>query len=120
MTAVLIKDRLISNTPGTPHFSIFSGIFHRLDRSSGFAAKFRILSTFAQISQPKRARTVKKSILNPGTGGSNEKAVSRKRSAGRNVGGSGGIRCRHAAKGTCPRRRGHLDWLLCRSVHWNE
>src|SRR5258707_7320441 len=40
---------------------------------------------------------VKKSTLNPGTGGSNEKAISRERSTGRvGLGSAGGIRCRKA------------------------
>src|SRR5438552_18689498 len=40
---------------------------------------------------------VKKTTLNPGTGGSNEKAISRKRSACRvGLGGAGGLRCRYA------------------------
>src|SRR6516165_6281183 len=62
---------------------------------------------------------VKKSTLNPGTGGSNEKAISRKRSAGRvelgNAGGNG-CRTRTAATGTTAAARSglHLDRLLCR------
>src|SRR5262249_20394632 len=61
---------------------------------------------------------VKKSTLNPGTGGSNEKAISRKRSAGRvelgNAGGNG-CRTRTAATGTTAAARSglHLDRLLC-------
>src|SRR5919204_5825785 len=43
---------------------------------------------------------VKKSTSNPGTGGSNEKAISRKRSARRvELGNVGGIRCRKEAAG---------------------
>src|SRR3984893_14345831 len=47
---------------------------------------------------------VKKTTLNPGTGGSNEKAISRKRSARRvGLGDAGGIRCRYAG---CASTRG--------------
>src|ERR1700741_1292553 len=67
---------------------------------------------------------LKKSTLNPGTGGSNEKAVSRKRSAGRvGLGGAGGIRCRKAGAGIyAPATAGsglHLEWLLrrCKRGH---
>src|SRR5260221_6271671 len=62
---------------------------------------------------------VKKSTLNPGTGGSNEKAISRKRSA-RRVGlwSAGGIRCRKAGAGLCTSTAAasglHLERLLCR------
>src|SRR5215468_3525721 len=45
---------------------------------------------------------VKNSTLNPGTGGSHEKAISRKRSAGRvGLSGAGGIRCRQGGAGIC-------------------
>src|SRR5260370_13439914 len=45
---------------------------------------------------------VKKSTLNPGTGGSNEKAISRKRSARRvEPRDDGGIRCRQGGAGIC-------------------
>src|SRR5262245_24590152 len=62
---------------------------------------------------------VKKSTLNPGTGGSNEKAISRKRSTRRvELGSAGGIRCRKAGAGICTstaaRSRLHLERLLCR------
>src|SRR6516164_7594608 len=59
---------------------------------------------------------VKNSTLNPGTGGSNEKAISRKRSAGRvGLGGAGGIRCRTAGATAAAAGSGlHLDRLLCR------
>src|SRR5262249_38883896 len=44
---------------------------------------------------------VKKSTLNPGTGGSNEKAISRKRSAGRvGLGNAGGNGCRNRSAAT--------------------
>src|SRR5262245_21167940 len=61
---------------------------------------------------------VKKSTLNPGTGGSNEKAISRKRSAGRvGLGGAGGFRCRSGGAGiytTAAAGSGlHLERLLC-------
>src|SRR5262245_20537346 len=61
---------------------------------------------------------VKKSTLNPGTGGSNEKAISRKRSAGRvGLSGAGGIRCRKGGAGICTTAAAtsgiHLDRLLC-------
>src|SRR5262245_14651319 len=61
---------------------------------------------------------VKKSTLNPGTGGSNEKAISRKRSAGRvGLSGAGGIRCRQSGAGICTTAAAgsglHLDQLLC-------
>src|SRR5215471_15972271 len=64
---------------------------------------------------------VKKSTLNPGTGGSNEKAISRKRGAGRvGLRGDGGTRCRKGGAGTgiCATAAAgsglHLDRLLCR------
>src|SRR5262249_61980380 len=62
---------------------------------------------------------VKKSTLNPGTGGSNEKAISRKRSAGRvGLGGAGGFRCRQSGAGICTTAAAgsglHLDRLLYR------
>src|SRR6516165_2647113 len=61
---------------------------------------------------------VKNSTLNPGTGGSNEKAISRQRSAGRvGLGGAGGIRCRTAGAIYATAAAGsglHLDRLLCR------
>src|SRR5262249_58176988 len=83
-----------------------------------FCLKFGITPTVAETSQPKRARPGKESILNPGTGGSNEKAISRKRSAGR-VGLRGaGIRCRKAGAGICTTAAAasglHLDRLLYR------
>src|SRR6516165_139185 len=60
---------------------------------------------------------LKKSTLNPGTGGSNEKAVSRKRSAGcvglRGVRGNG-CRTQTAATAAAARSGLHLDRLLCR------
>src|SRR6516162_11325324 len=60
---------------------------------------------------------VKKSTLNPGTGGSNEKAISRKRSAGR-VGLRGvrgnGCRTQTAATAAAARSGLHLDRLLSR------
>src|SRR5262249_56238621 len=61
---------------------------------------------------------VKNSTLNPGTGGSNEKAISRKRSAGRvGLSGAGGIRCRKGGAGiytTAAAGSGlHLERLLC-------
>src|SRR6516162_4355577 len=61
---------------------------------------------------------VKKSTLNPGTGGSHEKAISRKRSAGRvGLRGAGGIRCRKGGAGiytTAAAGSGlHLDRLRC-------
>src|SRR5215471_13057449 len=62
---------------------------------------------------------VKNSTLNPGTGGSHEKAISRKRSAGRvGLSGAGGIRCRKGGAGiytTAAAGSGlHLDRLLYR------
>src|SRR5260221_6957277 len=62
---------------------------------------------------------VKKSTLNPGTGGSNEKVISRKRSTGRvGLGSASGIRCRKAGAGTgiCTAAASglHLERLLCR------
>src|SRR5262249_46827002 len=61
---------------------------------------------------------VKNSTLNPGTGGSNEKAISWKRSAGCvGLGGAGGFRCRQSGAGirtTAAAGSGlHLDGLLC-------
>src|SRR5215467_1407806 len=60
---------------------------------------------------------VKKSTLNPGTGGSNEQAISRKRGAGRvGLSGAGGIRCRTAGAIYTTAAAGsglHLDRLLC-------
>src|SRR5215471_4209065 len=60
---------------------------------------------------------VKNSTLNPGTGGSNEKAISRKRSAGR-VGLRGvrgnGCRTQTAATAAAARSGLHLDRLLRR------
>src|SRR5262249_36750358 len=59
---------------------------------------------------------VKKSTLNPGTGGSNEKAISRKRSAGRvGLRGVRGNGCRtQTAAATAAARPGlYLDRLLC-------
>src|SRR5262252_4290556 len=72
---------------------------------------------------------VKNSTLNPGTGGSNEKAISRKRSAGRvGLSGAGGIRCRKGGAGIYTTAAAgsalHLDRLLrrceCRYVVRNE
>src|SRR5262249_28651006 len=61
---------------------------------------------------------VKNSTLNPGTGGSNEKAISRKRSAGRvGLSGAGGIRGRTAGAIYTTTAAGsglHLDRLLRR------
>src|SRR5260370_23021586 len=62
---------------------------------------------------------VRKSTLNPGTGGSNEKAISRKRSTGRvGLGSASGIRCRKAVAGistsTAAASALHLERLLCR------
>jgi|SRR6516164_137917 len=61
---------------------------------------------------------VKNSTLNPGTGGSHEKAISRKRSAGRvGLSGAGGIRCRTAGAIYTTAAAGsglHLERLLCR------
>src|SRR5262249_58110829 len=62
---------------------------------------------------------VKNSTLNPGTGGSNEKAISRKRSVGRvGLRGAGGFRCRQSGAGICTTAAAgcglHLDGLLYR------
>src|SRR5215468_1281929 len=63
---------------------------------------------------------VKKSTLNPGTGGSHEKAISRKRSAGR-VGLRGaGIRCRKAGAGICTTAAAAAGLHLERLLHWWE
>src|SRR5262245_64938270 len=60
---------------------------------------------------------VKNSTLNPGTGGSNEKAISRKRSAGRVGLGGAGIRCRKGGAGICTTAAAgsglQLDRMLC-------
>src|SRR5262249_58434662 len=80
--------------------------------------KFGIPPTVAERSKPKRGRPGKNSTLNPGTGGSNEKAISRKRSAGRvGLSGAGGIRCRTAGAIYTTAAAGsglHLDRVLRR------
>src|SRR4029450_13511381 len=83
-----------------------------------FCLKFGIPPTVAETSQPNRARPGKEWILKPGTGGSHEKAISRKRSAGRDgLRGAGGIRCRKGGAGICTTAAApsgiHLDRLLC-------
>ncbi len=57
---------------------------------------------------------VKKTTLNPGTGGSNEKAISRKRSARRvGLGDAGGIRCRYAGITPPPPAPPAYTWSGC-------
>ena len=61
---------------------------------------------------------VKKTTLNPGTGGSNEKAISRKRSARRvGLGDAGGIRCRTASAGIYAAAAGPSGLHLVRLLH---
>src|SRR5438093_7746916 len=84
-----------------------------------FASIFESLLPLPKHHSQTAQDLVKKSTLNPGTGGSNEKAISRKRSARRlGLGDAGGIRCRNAGAGiytaaTAPSGL-HLERLLYR------
>src|SRR5215475_9208479 len=82
--------------------SLLSRILMACPRLADFRPKFGIPPTVAERSQPKRARPGKEidtQILERGV--QNEKAISRKRSAGRvGLRGTGGIRCRKAGAGT--------------------
>src|SRR5215813_11235773 len=83
-----------------------------------FSQNLESLSPLPKDHSQSAQDLVKNSTLNPGTGGSNEKAVSRKRSAGRvGVSGAGSIRCRTAGAIYTAAAAGsglHLDRLLCR------
>src|SRR4029450_13151107 len=89
--------------------------------TSGFAVFAPILESLLPLPKHHSQTAqdlVKKSALNPGTGGSNEKAISRKRSPGCVGLGSTGIRCRKAGAGICTSTAAasglHLERLLCR------
>src|SRR6266511_2190651 len=91
-----------------------TGVGHRV-----FAQIFESLLPLPKHHSQSAQELVKKSTSNPGTGGSNEKAISRKRSARRvELGNVGGIRCRKAGARICtaaaPRSGLHLERLLCR------